>query len=149
VWAELGTTWRETLSNPDEAAHTVGKLLRFVGEDRVLWGTDGIWYGSPQPQIMAFRAFEISAAYQEMFGYPELTDQLKAKVFGLNAAQLFGVDVEATRCALDADGLMRARAEHAGMVDEGAIPAPWEPRGPLSRREVFSWLSTMREPWTP
>jgi hypothetical protein len=149
VWAELGTTWRETLSNPDEAAHTVGKLLRHVGEDRVLWGTDGVWYGSPQPQIMAFRAFQISPEYQERFGYPALTDELKAKVFGRNAAALFGVDVEATRCALDPSGLTVARAEHASMVTEGAIPTPWEPRGPLTRREVFSWLSGMRAPWTP
>ena len=41
-----------------------------MGEDRVLWGTDAIWYGSPQPQIMAFRAFEISPEFQEQFGYP-------------------------------------------------------------------------------
>lgn len=149
VWAELGTTWRETLSNPDEAAHTVGKLLRYVGEDRVMWGTDGVWYGSPQPQIMAFRAFQISPDLQERFGYPALTDGLKAKVFGLNAARLFGVDAEATRCALDADGLTTARAELASMVREGAVPTPWEARGPLTRREVLTWVSDLRAPWTP
>ena len=149
VWAELGTTWRETLSNPDEAAHTVGKLLRHLGEDRVLWGTDGIWYGSPQPQIMAFRAFQISPEYQERFGYPALTDDLKAKVFGLNAARLFGVDVDATRCAVDADALTAARAEQAAMVTEGAVPTPWQSRGPLTRRQVFAWLGERRAPWTP
>lgn len=89
MWADLGTTWRETLTHPDEAAHVVGKLLRYVGEDRLLWGTDGVWYGSPQPQIMAFRAFHISSEYQERFGYPALTDAVKRKVFGLNAASLF------------------------------------------------------------
>ncbi|MDQ3146714.1 MAG: amidohydrolase [Actinomycetota bacterium] len=149
VWAELGTTWREVLSSPDEAAHTLGKLLRHVGEDRVLWGTDAIWYGSPQPQIMAFRAFQISPEFQEAHGYPALTDALKAKVLGLNAAVLFDLDVAATRCALDADGLGGARAQHASLVNEGAIPTPWEPRGPLTRREVFSWLSSRRTPWTP
>ncbi len=149
VWAELGTTWRETLSDPDEAAHTVGKLLRHVGEDRVMWGTDGIWYGSPQPQIMAFRAFQISPELQERHGYPALTDEVKAKIFGLNAARLFGLDLEATRCALDGDALSAARAEHASMVVEGAIPTPWQSRGPLSRREVFAWLGGLRSPWTP
>jgi hypothetical protein len=69
VWAELGTTWREVMRAPTEAAHVLGKLLSRVGEDRVLWGTDGIWYGSPQPQIMAFRAFQFSAEFQEQFGY--------------------------------------------------------------------------------
>ncbi|MGE0794996.1 MAG: amidohydrolase family protein [Acidimicrobiia bacterium] len=140
VWAELGTTWREVLSNPTEAAHAVGKLLLHVGADRVLWGTDAIWYGSPQPQIMAFRAFQISPELQERHGYPALTDEVKRKVFGLNAAALFGVDVEATRCALDEGGLGAARAQHAALVTEGAIPEPWRPRGPVTRREVLAWV---------
>jgi hypothetical protein len=37
------------------AAHGIGKLLAHLGEDNVLWGTDSIWYGSPQDQIQAFR----------------------------------------------------------------------------------------------
>lgn len=149
VWAELGTTWRETLSDPDEAAHTVGKLLRYVGEDRVLWGTDGIWFGSPQPQIMAFRAFQISPELQERHGYPALTDERKAKIFGRNAAALFGLDIEATRCGLDEGALATARAEHASMVLDGAVPEPWEARGPLSRREMLAWLGNLRTPWVP
>ena len=99
VWCELGTTWREVLSTPTEAAHVLGKLLTRVGEDRVLWGTDSIWYGSPQPQIMAFRAFEITPEFQERFGYPALTPELKRKVFGLNARHLLGLDPAADYCA--------------------------------------------------
>lgn len=149
VYAELGTTWREVLSRPDEAAHVLGKLLLHLGEDRLLWGTDAVWYGSPQPQIMAFRAFQIGEDHQAQFGYPALTDDIKRKVFGLNAAELFGVDVEATRCALDADSLAVARLEHASLVEEGAISTPWEARGPMTRREVFGWLRGLRQPWTP
>ena len=40
----------------------IGKLLKHVGEDNVLWGTDSIWYGSPQDQIQAFRTFQIADA---------------------------------------------------------------------------------------
>jgi hypothetical protein len=149
VWAELGTTWREVLSRPDEAAHAVGKLLLHVGVDRVMWGTDGIWYGSPQPQLMAFRAFEISPDFQERFGYPALTPEVKAKVLGLNAAALFGVDVAATRCALDADGLVAARESVDDLVAAGAITAPWQARGPVTRRETLAWLSSLRAPWQP
>ncbi len=57
VYAELGTTWREVMRDPAQAAHVLGKLLKYVGEDRVLWGTDSIWYGSPQDQIQALRSF--------------------------------------------------------------------------------------------
>ena len=38
----------------------LGKLLNYVGQDRVVWGTDTLWYGTPQPQIQALRAFEIT-----------------------------------------------------------------------------------------
>lgn len=112
-----------------------------------MWGTDAVWYGSPQPEIMAFRAFTIAEAHREAFGYPELTPAVKAKVFGLNAARLFGIDPAATRCALDGDALAAARAEHASYVREGAIAEPWAPRGPATRREVLAWLGGLRSPW--
>ena len=140
VWAELGTTWRELMRKPNEAAHCIGKLLTHVGEDRVLWGTDAIWYGSPQPQIMAFRAFEITPAFQQQFGYPALTDTIKRKIFGLNAAKLFGVDAQVSRCALDADKLAASKLEFASLVDTNRITSPWQPRGPMSRRDVLTFM---------
>jgi len=144
VWAELGTTWREVMDDPQQAAHVLGKLLVTIGEDRILWGTDGIWLGSPQPQIMAFRAFQIDEATRERFGYPELTDTIKRKIFGLNAANLFSVDTEATRCALDADGLEAGRAEYASLVRGGYVVDPWSPRGPITRREMLTALRYSR-----
>ena len=152
LWAEVGTTWRETMNDPDQAAHALGKLLKHVGEDRVMWGTDGIWYGSPQPQIMAFRAFQIDEAVAAEHGYPMLTPEVKAKVFGLNAAALFGIEPDATRCVLDADGLDAARGELREMVARGAMPDPWQPRGPLTRRELLGTLTRSRAAgvgWTP
>ena len=70
VYAELGSTWYLMLRRPVEAAHVLGKLLLAVGPDRIVWGTDSIWYGSPQPLIDAFRTFEIPERMQEEFGYP-------------------------------------------------------------------------------
>src|SRR5215472_16919845 len=65
VWADVATVWRSLLADPVQAAHLFGKLLSRLGEDRVLWGTDSVWYGPPQPQIMAFRAFQISPQFQD------------------------------------------------------------------------------------
>ena len=87
----------------------MGKLLKRVGEHRVLWGTDAVWYGSPQAQLQAFRAFTISDEFQALFGYPALTDAVKNQVLGLNAAKLFHLDAEATRCALASDPLTTAQ----------------------------------------
>jgi hypothetical protein len=60
VYAELGSTWRFLMREPEQAAHALGKLIKYCRRDNVLWGTDSIWYGSPQDQIQAFRAFQIA-----------------------------------------------------------------------------------------
>jgi predicted TIM-barrel fold metal-dependent hydrolase len=140
VWAELGTAWREVLADPEQASHLLGKLLKRVGENRVLWGTDAVWYGSPQPQIQAFRAFQIGTDHQERYRYPALTPQLKRKVLGLNGARLFGLDPEVTRCAVDAAALGQARPSFAALADDGAVADPLLARGPVTRREVLTWL---------
>lgn len=92
VYAELGSTWYILIKRPQEAVHVLGKLLLAVGEDNILWGTDSVWYGSAQPLIDAFRAFQIPEEYQERYGYPALTDTVKAKILGLNAARVYGVN---------------------------------------------------------
>jgi hypothetical protein len=149
VWVDVATLWRQLLTQPDQAAHALGKLLGRVGEQRVLWGTDAIWYGSPEPQIMAMRAFEITPQFQEAYGYPALTDDVKARVFGLNAATLFGVDPAATRCGLTVDPLKASVDETAQLRAEGALPSPWTPHGPTTRRGVLSWLASSTTGWVP
>ncbi|HSW25926.1 MAG TPA: amidohydrolase family protein, partial [Burkholderiaceae bacterium] len=138
VYAELGSTWRYVMRDPDQAAHLLGKLLKTFGEDRVLWGTDSIWYGSPQDQIQAFRAFQISREFQQRFGYPELTASLKRKVFGLNAAQVYGLKPDAMRRKLAKDRVQKSKLDYLN------DPQPtFATYGPRTRRE---WLA-LRE-WT-
>ncbi|CAN5832809.1 hypothetical protein BH24ACT3_BH24ACT3_16520 [soil metagenome] len=127
VYAELGSTWRSVMASPDQAAHLLGKLLVAVGEDNILWGTDSIWYGSPQDQIQAFRAFRISDEYQERFGYPALTDEVKAKVLGTNAARLYGVDPPGVPCPFTREELQAARE---------AVPAAFRTYGPATTADL-------------
>jgi uncharacterized protein len=94
VHAELGSTWFLMLRRPREAAHVLGKLLVALGPENILWGTDSIWYGSPQPLIDAFRAFQIPPAMQEEFGYPALTAEVKRQILGGNAQALYGITGE-------------------------------------------------------
>ena len=138
VYAELGSTWRFVMSDPTAAAHVIGKLLVHFGEDHVLWGTDSIWYGSPQDQIESFRAFQISEELQEKHGYPALTDALKRKVFGLNAAKLHGLDPAAGACRFDKAELQEIRFRYGRKNQTfgpttataarllAAQPEPWE-----------------------
>jgi uncharacterized protein len=99
VYAELGSTWWTVMRDPTQAAHVLGKLLRYVGEDNVLWGTDCIFYGSPQDQIQTLRAFEISEEFQERYGYPALTGELKQKILGLNGARVYGIEPSSVECS--------------------------------------------------
>lgn len=136
VYAELGSLWREVMKDPDEAAHALGKLLSHFGPDRILWGTDAIWYGTPQDQIQAFRAFEISAEFQERYGYPALTAETKRKVFGLNGARVYGVDVPEIKRALAWDPVARARE----LYRDDPRPS-LETYGPRNRRELLRLIA--------
>lgn len=147
VWVDLGTTWRQLLTDPTQAAHALGKLLKRVGPQRILWGTDAIWYGSPQPQIMAFRAFSITAEFQDAYGYPALSNDIKRDIFGRNAARLFNLDPEATRCALQTDPLSANTANAADLRQHGALPAAAAPNGPTTRRDKLRWIAA--QPWLP
>ncbi|MGZ6963929.1 MAG: amidohydrolase family protein [Acidimicrobiia bacterium] len=131
VYAELGSTWWVLMRDPTQAAHVLGKLLAAVGPDRVLWGTDSLWYGSPQDQIQAFRAFEISTELQETYGYPALTTETKRKILGANAIALYGIDSVPDRCTFSRDDLAALRV---------SMPAPWRTYGPSTDRELAALL---------
>jgi predicted TIM-barrel fold metal-dependent hydrolase len=91
VYAELGTSFAIAFTqSPAKAAHLVGALLKEVGPHRILWGTDSIWWGSPQWQLQAFKSLTIPEEMQHTYGYPALTDEVKASILGGNAAALYG-----------------------------------------------------------
>ncbi len=135
VYAELGSTWRIIMRDPQQAAHLIGKLMNACGEDNVLWGTDSIWYGSPQDQIQAFRAFQISEEFQEKFGYLALTPERKRKVFGLNGAKVYGLDPSQLKKKAESDSIGKARATYAHERDPSYITY-----GPKTRREFLELL---------
>jgi predicted TIM-barrel fold metal-dependent hydrolase len=135
VYAELGSTWRFLMRDPEQAAHGLGKLLRYCGEDNVLWGTDSIWYGSPQDQIQAFRSFQIDESLQAAHGYPAMTPALRAKVFGLNATRPYGIDAAEVRLRAGNDPLEQRRRAYRHEPDPHFLT-----RGPRNRREFLSLL---------
>ena len=94
VYAELGSTWFCLMSRPVEAAHVLGKLIKHLGPDNVVWGSDSIWFGSPQPLIDAFRTFQIPDAMCAEYGYEPITDAVRAKILGGNAARVYGIDLD-------------------------------------------------------
>jgi len=121
IYMELGSTFGQlATTNPTACAHLLGQVIAAFGADHVLWGTDSIWYGTPQWQIEAFRRFEIPDALVEKHGYAPLTRPVKEQIFGLNAARLFSVDVAAKRNEIPADYLSRIKMSY---LEEGPVPS--------------------------
>ncbi|HEU0122655.1 MAG TPA: amidohydrolase family protein, partial [Bryobacteraceae bacterium] len=94
------------------AMHGVGRNIQTYGVDHVIWGTDCLWWGSPQWCIDAFKRFQISDALCEKFGYQKLTREDKARIFGLNAAKLYGIDPKAKRKGMPADVLDKLKVAY-------------------------------------
>ncbi len=124
VYCEIGSFFGPlAIQHPEICMHGMGKNIKHYGADHVVWGTDCLWWGSPQWVIDAFKRFQISDEFCEKFGYKKLTKEDKAKIFGLNAAKLYGIDVKAQRKAFPADALTRLKTaylERDGMRSNAA-----------------------------
>jgi hypothetical protein len=97
VYAELGTTFAATVTTfPTVCAHILGQLLKFWGPDRIVFGSDSLWYGAPQWQIEALWRFQIPEAMAQKYGYPRLDESTRRKILGLNSARLYKLDSRAT-----------------------------------------------------
>jgi hypothetical protein len=121
VYMEMGSTFALMVSSsPMLAAHVLGMIIDAFGDDHLLWGTDSVWWGSPQWQIEAFRRLEMPEELTKRFGWKPLTDDVKRKVFGLNAARVYRVDPEAQRNPMPADYLDKLRK----LYKQAGSPSP-------------------------
>jgi hypothetical protein len=113
-YAEIGTTWASSVVTfPTVAAHVMGQLMKFMGEDRIVFGSDSVWYGSPQWQIEALWRFQIPEELRKKYGYPELTERAKRKILGLNSAKLYGIK------AVDPGGYKAVPKDYESRMTEG------------------------------
>jgi len=120
VYAELGTSFANSaVAHPKFSAALVGTLIKGMGADHVLWGTDSVWYGSPQWQIEAMRRLEIPEDMQRKYGFPALggvNSPTKQMIFGTNAARLYGLKLKAAENtpmpAYSADRLIKVKGEY-------------------------------------
>lgn len=122
VYMELGSTFGQmVVTHPLLCAHVLGMTIQAFGSDGVLWGTDSIWWGSPQWQVEAMRRLQMPESLARQFGYEPLTDEVKLKIFGLNAARLYGVDPKAKRGPIPDDYIDRLRKEYK--ASQAAMPS--------------------------
>ncbi|HMJ11859.1 MAG TPA: amidohydrolase family protein [Polyangiaceae bacterium] len=140
VFAELGGAFSQMMSNPSACGQWLAKLVQYVGENNVVWGTDSILSGnSPQGQINAFMALQ----------HPMLTPEVKKKILGENMARIYCVDINAKRCQVDQSKLALYKHEMDGEFGDyrWVLLGHQRPLGPTTRREFMrlaDWENTMR-----
>jgi len=121
VYAEIGSTFASTvITFPTVCAHILGQLLQNMGSHRVVFGSDSLWYGSPQWQYEAFWRFQIPEALQHRWGYPEITEADRRNILGLNSARLYHVSSTVPK-------------------KFGAIPADFQSRIPASLNTLLEF----------
>ncbi len=109
VFADVGQLFATTLvAEPNVCAALMGILVRGLGVERVCWGTDAVWTGSPQWQIEGLRRLEIPESMQKQHGFKALGDAtgpVKTAIFGGNNARLYNIDPKQAAIALEEDRL--------------------------------------------
>jgi len=166
VYAELGSVWRSVMNDPDQCAHLLGKLITHVGPKRIAWGTDSLWYGSPQAEIVGLRRFEFSQQAREFHGLPyglqgDVEDPtqpapspdrtIRNAILGRNAARAYRIDPDAVRNRISCDEVNGLK--QSGYLDGVGTPLESAPLasntapGPRTRREVLKGLTESQ--WSP
>ena len=116
VYGEIGTAFATcAVSNPRFAAAFIGTLVRGLGPDRVLWGTDSVWYGSPQWQIEAMRRLEIPDEMRRKHNFAALgpaDGAVKTAIFSGNAARLYRINQRAALGEITGDKVAAIKAEY-------------------------------------
>ncbi|MEI8035770.1 MAG: amidohydrolase family protein [Betaproteobacteria bacterium] len=115
VYGDLGQIFAQsTVAEPRLCAAMMGQLIKGLGVDHVVWGTDAIWTGSPQWQIEALRRLEIPEEMQKKHGFAALgaaDGPIKNAIFGENSARLYHY-TQAQRVGLNTDGVALAKADY-------------------------------------
>jgi predicted TIM-barrel fold metal-dependent hydrolase len=110
VYMELGSTFGSmVITHPLLCCHVLGMIIDAFGADHVLWGTDSIWWGTPQWQIEALRRLQMPSQLMKRFKYGPLTPEGKRLIFGLNAARVYGIDPQAMRAPVPDDYIDRLK----------------------------------------
>ena len=115
VYADLGQVFAMTaVSQPRLSAAIMGQLVKGLGANRVVWGSDAVWTGAPQWQIEGLRRLEIPEEMQKKYRFPPLgpaDGPVKNAIFGTNSARLY--KFEMTAHAWESDRMALRKTEYA------------------------------------
>jgi predicted TIM-barrel fold metal-dependent hydrolase len=141
VYGDLGQLFAfSTVVQPRLAAALMGTLVKGLGSNHVIWGTDAVWTGSPQWQIEGLRRLEIPDDMQKQHGFAPLGSAdgpVKTAIFGGNAQRLYGYErradlaadrFTAIKASYEENGVGRSNLRY-GYVRKPALPTRKEGEG--------------------
>jgi predicted TIM-barrel fold metal-dependent hydrolase len=86
------------ITAPRKFAKIIGEALRWLGPDKIIWGTDYAGYAAQiKGAVEGLREFQIPEDVQLSYGYPPITDEDRGKIFGGNLGRLLGIDTTKRR----------------------------------------------------
>ena len=119
VYGDLGQIFAQTtVVEPRLCAALMGILVKGLGSDHVVWGTDAVWTGSPQWQIEALRRLEIPEDMRRKYGFAPLgpvEGSVKTAIFGGNSAKMYNFDPKKAGLETDKVAALKADYEKSGM----------------------------------
>ena len=97
VYADVGQLFAQSVvAVPQLGAALMGIMGKGLGYDKIVWGTDAVWTGSPQWQIEALRRLEIPEDMQKQHGFKPMgaaDGPIKTAIFGGTNAKLYNYDI--------------------------------------------------------
>jgi predicted TIM-barrel fold metal-dependent hydrolase len=118
VYGDVGQLFAWTcVAEPRLSAALMGTLIKGLGVDRVVWGTDAVWTGAPQWQIEGLRRLEIPEDMQKKHGFQPLgpaDGPVKTAVFSGNTARLYGLEKHAELVNQDRFAALRSDYQKNG-----------------------------------
>ncbi|MBN9089395.1 MAG: amidohydrolase family protein [Reyranella sp.] len=118
VYGDLGQLFAMTaVVEPRLCAALMGTLIKGLGTDHVVWGTDALWTGAPQWQIEGLRRLEIPEEMRKKYGYAELgpaDGPVKQAIFGGNSAKMYRYDVKKAAWRDDRFAAIKSQYERSG-----------------------------------
>lgn len=112
VYGDLGQLFAWTaVAEPRLAAALLGMMVKGMGADRILWGSDALWTGAPQWQIEGLRRLEIPEDMQKKYGFAPLgpaDGPVKTAILSGNTAGLYGLQRQAELGRHDRFAMLKA-----------------------------------------
>ena len=141
VYADLGQIFAHSnMAEPRVAAYMLGYMIKGMGADHVVWGTDSLWTGAPQWQIEALRRMEIPDDIQKKYGLapmgagqrageerdPRRQQRPPLRLHAEDAASLATDKLAYYKCIYEKHGSERTNLAY-GYINKGSAAQPREP----------------------